>query len=66
MNMSDNNSIDELKRRSDEAEERYQQSMRARRDAMAASQEAAKAAIKARSKYQRALGVQGEEPPSDG
>jgi hypothetical protein len=29
-----------------------------------ASQVALKAAIKARSKYQRALGVQGEEPPS--
>jgi hypothetical protein len=66
MNMNDNNSIDELKRWSDEAEERYQQSMRARRDAVAASQEAARAAGRARAKYVRALGQQGEEGPSDG
>jgi hypothetical protein len=58
------NSIDELKRESDEAEAEYQRTLRARKAAVTASQVALKAAIKARSKYQRALGVQGEEPPS--
>jgi hypothetical protein len=54
------NDIDELKRASDEAEERYQETLRARKAAIEASQAASKAAIKARSKYQRALGTQGE------
>jgi hypothetical protein len=56
------NDIDELKRQSDQAEAVYQEAMRARRDAVTASQEAARAAAKARSRYQRALGtVQVEE-----
>jgi hypothetical protein len=54
------NSIDELKRRSDEAEAAYQETLRARRAAVEASQVASKAAARARSLYVRALGQQGE------
>jgi hypothetical protein len=57
--MSNNSTIDELKAESDRAEHEYQDAMRARKAAVEASQAASKAAIKARSKYQRALGVQG-------
>jgi hypothetical protein len=55
-----NDNISELKELSDKAEREYQETMRARKAAVEASQVASKAAIKARSKYQRALGVQGE------
>jgi hypothetical protein len=58
MNKSDNS--DELRQASDQAEEEYQRTLRARIAAVEASQVAAKAAIKARSRYQRALGTQGE------
>jgi hypothetical protein len=58
--MMNDNSIDELKRGSDEAEAEYQRTLRARKAAVEASQAALKAAIRARSKYQRALGQKGE------
>jgi hypothetical protein len=58
--MSDNNSIDELKRQSDQAEAEYQRTVRARQAAVRASQAALKTAAKARSRYQRALGAQAE------
>jgi hypothetical protein len=54
------NDIDELKRASDSAEAEYQRTLRARKAAVEASQAALKVAIRARSKYQRALGQQGE------
>jgi hypothetical protein len=54
------NDIDKLKVESDVAERAYQETMRAWKAAVEASQAASKAAIKARSKYQRALGQQAE------
>jgi hypothetical protein len=48
--------IDELKRASDEAERRYQQTMRARKAAVADSQTALKEATRARQRFLRALG----------
>jgi hypothetical protein len=57
--MSNNNSIDELRAQSDAAEEELRRTMRIRKAAIEASQ-ASKAAAKARSKYQRALGQQAE------
>jgi hypothetical protein len=55
------NDIDELRQASDQAEEEYQRTVRERRDAVLASQLALKAAAKARGRYMRALGAQGEE-----
>jgi hypothetical protein len=60
MNMNDNSSLDELRQASDQAEEEYQRTVRERRDAVLASQLALKVAAKARSRYMRALGAQGE------
>jgi hypothetical protein len=60
MNMSNNDSIDALRQASDQAEEEYQRTLRARIAAVEASQVAARAAGKARSRYMRALGTQGE------
>jgi hypothetical protein len=57
--MSTNN-IDELKAASDAAEERYQQTVKARKAAIADSQEALKAANKARGRYMRAAAQQTE------
>jgi hypothetical protein len=57
-----NDNIDELKARSDQAEEEYQRTLQARQAAVVASQAAAKTAARARSLYLRALGkVQVEE-----
>jgi hypothetical protein len=53
-----NNSIDELRQASDQAEEEYQRTLRARIAAVEASQVASKAAARARSLYLRALGRQ--------
>jgi hypothetical protein len=52
--------IDELRVLADEAESLAQQAMRERAAAVARSQEALRAASKARQKYVRALGIQGE------
>jgi hypothetical protein len=54
------NDIDELRAQSDAAEEELRRTMRIRKAAVEASQAALKAAAKARSKYQRALGQQAE------
>jgi hypothetical protein len=59
-NMNKSDDIDELRQASDQAEEEYQRTLRARIAAVADSQQALKAATKARSRYMRALGQQGE------
>jgi hypothetical protein len=58
MNKSDN--IDELRQASDQAEEEYQRTLRARIAAVEASQVASKAAARARSLYMRAFSRKGE------
>jgi hypothetical protein len=59
------NSIDELKAASDAAEERYQQTVKARKAAIADSQEALKVATKARGRYMRAVAQQAEVAGAD-